>query len=57
MNKYAVSEESLTAILNYLATRPYVEVYKILPLLQEPNIEALEASKKAAPAESQENAS
>lgn len=39
MNKYTVSEATLLALLNYLATRPYTEVFKLVPLLQVPNVE------------------
>jgi len=63
MTKYAVSEESLNSILNYLASRPFAEVYKIVPLLQVPNVELLaqeaqaEASEVSEVLDSQESAS
>lgn len=39
MKKYLVQETTLLEILKYLATRPYTEVYKLVPLLQTPNVE------------------
>lgn len=38
MKNYSVSEQALTEVLNYLASRPYVEVYKIVTQLQLPQI-------------------
>ncbi len=31
---YQLSEESINAVLQYLGTRPYQEVYGLIPLMQ-----------------------
>ena len=38
MKNYSVPEQTLSEILTYLATKPYAEVYKIVPKLQIPQV-------------------
>lgn len=32
--KYIITEEVIKALVTYLATRPYQEVYQVMPVLQ-----------------------
>lgn len=41
MKSYAVSEDTLNEVLQYLATRPYAEVYKFLTKLQVPSVQEI----------------
>jgi len=34
MKKFEISEETLTAILNYLGSKPYVEVFQGIEMLK-----------------------
>ena len=40
--KYAVKETTLNAVLQYLAGRPYHEVFALIKHLQEPEIHKIE---------------
>lgn len=39
MKQYLVKEETLLEILRYFATKPYAEVFKLVPKLQVPEVE------------------
>lgn len=39
MKKYLVKEDTLLEVLNYFKNRPYVEVFKLVPKLQVPEVE------------------
>jgi hypothetical protein len=46
LKQYILSEEAINQVLAYLATRPFQEVFQIIPKLQLPNIEEVKSEEK-----------